>query len=344
MTGKPYRLATGGSRIDRSKPLSFSFDGRMISAFAGDTVASAVMASGQRVMGRSFKYHRPRGVVGLGSEEMNALIGVGVGARHEPNLRATQIELFNGMTTVSQNRWPSLNFDVGAINNRMSRFFPGGFYYKTFMWPRAFWKHVYEPVIRHAAGLGKAPEERDPDTYEHMHIHADVVVVGGGIAGLTAAEAAAAGGVRVLLIDENPVLGGIGDLTAGKVGEVCVADHARAVAGRLAALPNVQILSRTTAVGHFHHNYMMAFERVADHDPSLLANGAPRHRLWKIRAGHIILATGALERPIAFANNDRPASRWPPPCAAWSSAMAWRRAPTASSSPTTMMPTSPPLP
>ena len=306
MTGKPYRLATGGSRIDRSKPISFSFDGKMLPAFAGDTVASAVMAAGQRVMGRSFKYHRPRGVVGLGSEEMNALIGVGVGARHEPNLRATQIELFNGITTVSQNRWPSLTFDVSAINNTLSRFFPGGFYYKTFMWPRAFWKHVYEPVIRHAAGLGKAPEERDPDTYEHMHIHADVVVVGGGIAGLTAAEAAAAGGVRVLLIDENPVLGGIADITAGKVGDVCVADHAKAVAERLAALPNVQILSRTTAVGHFHHNYMMAFERVADHDPSLLANGAPRHRLWKIRAGHILLATGALERPIAFANNDRP--------------------------------------
>ncbi len=306
MTGKPYRLASGGSRIDRSKPLTFSFDGRSLSGFAGDTIASAVQASGQRVFGRSYKYHRPRGVIGLGSEEMNALIGVGVGARHEPNLRATQIELFNGMTAVTQNRWPSLNFDIGALNNKLSRFFPGGFYYKTFMWPRSFWKHVYEPVIRYAAGLGKAPEERDPDTYEHMHIHADVVVVGGGIAGLTAAEAAAAGGVRVLLIDENPVLGGIADLTAGKIGEVSVADYAKAAADRLAVLPNVQILSRTTAVGHFHHNYMMAFERVGDHDPSILANGAPRHRLWKIRAGHIVLASGALERPIAFANNDRP--------------------------------------
>ena len=306
MTGKPYRLASGGSRIDRSKPLTFSFDGRSLSGFAGDTIASAVQASGQRVFGRSYKYHRPRGVIGLGSEEMNALIGVGVGARHEPNLRATQIELFNGMTAVTQNRWPSLNFDIGALNNKLSRFFPGGFYYKTFMWPRSFWKHVYEPVIRYAAGLGKAPEGRDPDTYEHMHIHADVVVVGGGIAGLTAAEAAAAGGVRVLLIDENPVLGGIADLTAGKIGEVSVADYAKAAADRLAVLPNVQILSRTTAVGHFHHNYMMAFERVGDHDPSILANGAPRHRLWKIRAGHIVLASGALERPIAFANNDRP--------------------------------------
>ncbi|MFO1034549.1 MAG: sarcosine oxidase subunit alpha family protein [Hyphomicrobiales bacterium] len=306
MAGKPYRLSTGGSRIDRAKPVSFTFDGRSVQGFAGDTVASAVMAAGQKLFGRSYKYHRPRGVIGMGSEEMNALIGVGVGARHEPNLRATQIELYNGMAAVSQNRWPSLSFDIGAINNRLSRFFPGGFYYKTFMWPKSFWKHVYEPVIRHAAGLGKAAEGRDPDTYEHIHIHADVVVVGGGIAGLTAAETAAASGVRVLLIDENPVLGGIADITAGKVGEGCVADFANAVAARLKALPNVRILTRTTAVGHYHHNYMMACERVADHDPSLLAAGAPRQRLWRIRAGHIIVASGALERPIAFANNDRP--------------------------------------
>jgi sarcosine oxidase subunit alpha len=304
--GKPARLSTGGNRIDRSKPVTFSFDGRSISGFQGDTVASAVMAAGQKLFGRSFKYHRPRGVIGMGSEEMNALIGVGVGARHEPNLRATQIELYNGLATISQNRWPSLSFDIGAVNNKLSRFFPGGFYYKTFKWPRSFWKHVYEPVIRKAAGLGKAAEGRDPDSYEHVHIHADVVVVGGGIAGLTAAEAAAAGGVRVLLIDENPVLGGIADITAGKIGEGCVADYAKAIADRLAAMANVRILTRTTAVGHYHHNYIMACERVADHDPSLLAAGAPRHRLWRIRAGHVIVATGALERPIAFANNDRP--------------------------------------
>jgi sarcosine oxidase, subunit alpha len=306
MTGKPYRLATGGSRIDRTKPLTFTFDGKSVSGFAGDTVASAVQASGQRVFGRSFKYHRPRGVVGLGSEEMNALIGVGVGNRHEPNLRATQIELFPGLAAVSQNRWPSLKYDIGAINNKFSRFLPGGFYYKTFMWPRSFWKHVYEPLIRRSAGLGKAPEGRDPDTYEHMHLHADVVVVGGGIAGLTAAEAAGAAGAKVLLIDENAELGGIADLTAGKIGEGCVVDQVPALVARLKAMAHVRILQRTTATGHFHHNYMMAFERVADHDPAALAAGAPRHRLWKIRAGHIILATGAIERPIAFANNDRP--------------------------------------
>ena len=306
MTGKPYRLAAGGSHIDRSKRLSFQFDGREISGFAGDTLASAVLAQGQKLFGRSFKYHRPRGVVGLGSEEMNALVGVGTGGHMEPNLRATQVEVFDGLSAQSQNRWPSLSFDVGAINSKFSRFIPGGFYYKTFMWPQSFWKHVYEPFIRRAAGLGKAATEPDPDTYEHMHVQVDVLVVGGGLAGLTAAEAAAASGARVMLVDENPVLGGIADLTAGKIGEACVVDHASAVATRLGLKSNVHVLTRTTVVGHYAHNYLMAFERVADHDPALLAAGAPRHRLWKIRATQVILATGALERPIAFANNDRP--------------------------------------
>jgi sarcosine oxidase, subunit alpha len=306
MSGTPYRLPAGGGRIDRTKPVTFSFDGKELRGFAGDTVASAVLASGQVLFGRSFKYHRPRGLVGLGSEEMNALVGVGEGVRHEPNLRATQVEIHDGLAAVSQNRWPSLAHDVGALNNVLSRFIPGGFYYKTFMWPKSFWKHVYEPLIRKAAGLGKAPTGRDPDSYEHMHVHADVLVVGGGIAGLTAASAAAASGVKVLLIDENPVLGGIADLTAGKIGEGCVEDCVPTQIAALAKLANVQVLVRTTVVGHYHHNYLMACERIADHDPTLLAAVAPRHRLWKIRAGHVILATGALERPIAFANNDRP--------------------------------------
>ncbi len=306
MSGSPYRLAKDGNRIDRSKPLSFTFDGRELRGFKGDTLASAVMANGQKLFGRSFKYHRPRGIVGLGSEEMNALIGVNTGARHEPNLRATQIELFDGLAAVSQNRWPSLNFDVGAINSILSRFIPGGFYYKTFMWPQSFWKHVYEPFIRRAAGLGKAPDARDPDSYEHMHLHADVMIVGGGLAGLTAAKAAAASGARVLVVDENSGLGGIDDLTAGIIGEQCIADATPALVEELQAMPNVHILTRTTAVGHFHHNFLMAVERVADHDPSMLVAGAPRHRLWKIRAAQVILATGAIERPIAFANNDRP--------------------------------------
>jgi sarcosine oxidase subunit alpha len=174
------------------------------------------------------------------------------------------------------------------------------------MWPQSFWKRVYEPFIRRAAGLGKAAEGRDPDAYEHMHVHCDLLVVGGGLAGLVAAEAAAAHGLRVVVADENARLGGLDDLTAGMIGEASIDQTTKAIAVRLAALPNVHVLSRTTVVGHFHHNYLMAAERVADHDPALVAQGAPRHRLWKIRARHVILASGAIERPVAFANNDRP--------------------------------------
>ncbi|MBL8908134.1 MAG: (2Fe-2S)-binding protein, partial [Rhizobiales bacterium] len=188
MSASPYRLPAGAGRlIDRNRTVRFTFDGKPMTGYAGDTLASAVMAQGQRLFGRSFKYHRPRGVVGLGSEEMNALVGVGEGSRHEPNLRATQVELHDGLTAVSQNRWPSLALDIGQINGKFSRLLPGGFYYKTFMWPRKFWKEVYEPVIRRAAGLGVAPQGRDPDTYEHIHLHCDILVIGAGIAGLAAA-------------------------------------------------------------------------------------------------------------------------------------------------------------
>ena len=306
MSGKPYRLGQGGRLIERSKKVSFTFDGQPVSGFAGDTLASAVLANGQRVFGRSFKYHRPRGLVGLGSEEMNALVGVGEGARHEPNLRATQVELHDGLVAVSQNRWPSLTFDVGALNSKISRFIPGGFYYKTFMWPQSFWKHVYEPLIRRAAGLGKAPDGRDPDTYEHMHAHCDVLVIGAGIAGLAAAEAAQASGVRVIICDETPRFGGIADLSGGTIEGMPQLDWVRSRAQLLAEADNVHVMTRTTAVGHWHHNHVMLFERVSDHDPKSLAKGTPRHRLWKVRAKQVILATGAIERPIAFANNDRP--------------------------------------
>ncbi|MCB1378473.1 MAG: sarcosine oxidase subunit alpha family protein [Alphaproteobacteria bacterium] len=306
MNGKPYRLSSGGRLIDRARKLHFSFDGKPMTAFAGDTVASAVLANGQRVFGRSFKYHRPRGVIGLGAEEMNALVGVGDGARHEPNLRATQVEIFNGLTALSQNRWPSLNFDIGIVNNKLSRLFPSGFYYKTFMWPKSFWKHVYEPFIRRAAGLGKAPEGRDPDCYEHIHVHCDVLVVGAGVAGLAAAEAAAMSGAKVIIADENPYFGGLADISGGSIDGLSQIDWVATKSRALADAENVHLLARTTVVGHWHHNHVMLFERVADHDPELLNAGVPRHRLWKVRATQVILATGSIERPIAFANNDRP--------------------------------------
>jgi sarcosine oxidase subunit alpha len=303
VSGQPYRLGPGfGRLIDRTRTISFSFDGKALMGFAGDTLASAVMANGQRLFGRSFKYHRPRGVVGLGAEEMNALVGVGEGSRHEPNLRATQVELHDGLVAVSQNRWPSLALDVGAINNRFSRFIPGGFYYKTFMWPRSLWKRLYEPAIRRAAGLGKAPEGRDPDGYEHMHAHCEVLVVGAGVAGIAAAEAASAGGVRVLLVDENARIGGLADISGGTIEGANALDWI----GARSFAPKVRILTRTTCIGHWHHNWLMLFERVADHDPPIADRGQPRHRLWRVRAGQVILATGAIERPLAFANNDRP--------------------------------------
>jgi sarcosine oxidase subunit alpha len=307
--GRPYRLPQGLARerlIDRRRPLAFTFDGRRMTGFAGDTLASALFGNGQRLMGRSFKYHRPRSAVGLGSEEMNALVGVGEGRRHEPNLRATQVELYDGLVAVSQNRWPSLGFDLSATAGKASRLLPAGFYYKTFMWPQSFWKALYEPLIRRAAGLGRATVERDPDAYEHLHVHCDVLVAGGGIAGLAAAEAAAATGARVIIADENAAFGGAADLARATIDGQPATDWADKRVLTLLEADNVHVLPRTTVAGHFHHNYVLMLERVADHDPERIAAGAPRHRLWKVRAKQIVLATGAIERPIAFANNDRP--------------------------------------
>jgi sarcosine oxidase subunit alpha len=309
MAGRPYRVPQGlaGERlIDRSRPLRFSFDGKSMTGFKGDTLASALLANGQRLMGRSFKYHRPRSAVGLGSEEMNALVGVGLGSRHEPNLRATQVELFDGLIAVSQNRWPSLAFDIGGISGSLSRLFPAGFYYKTFMWPQALWKDLYEPLIRRAAGLGRAAKESDPDVYEHIHVHCDVLIAGGGVAGLAAAEAAASTGARVIIADENAAFGGWADLSDETIGGRPQLEWVAERVEALAKAENVHVLNRTTVAGHFHHNHLLMVERVAEHDPALTAAGSPRQRLWKVRAKEIILAAGGIERPICFANNDRP--------------------------------------
>jgi len=309
MAGRPYRVPRGLASerlIDRSRPLRFSFDGRQMTGFQGDTLASALFANGQRLMGRSFKYHRPRSAVGLGSEEMNALVGVGQGNRREPNLRASQVELYDGLVASSQNRWPSLSFDMGGISGSLSRLIAAGFYYKTFMWPQALWKGLYEPLIRHAAGLGTAARERDPDPYEHIHVDCDVLIAGGGVTGLAAAEAAGSTGARVILVDENAVFGGWADLSEETIDGRPQIDWVGERVGALAASENVHILKRTTAAGHFHHNHLLLVERVAEHDPAMLRAGSPRQRLWKVRAKQIVLATGAIERPISFADNDRP--------------------------------------
>jgi sarcosine oxidase, subunit alpha len=297
------RLQKGGRLIDRTKPMSFTFNGKRLQGFAGDTLASALLGADQMLMGRSFKYHRPRGVVASGAEEPNGLVGMGEGARFEPNQRVTTTELFEGAVTASQNHWPSLEFDVGVINNAMARFLPAGFYYKTFMFPRFAWKHVFEPVIRRSAGLGKVPVERDADRYEYAYAFADLVFVGGGIAGLSAALQAGRDGKRVIVLEQNRHWGGRAPMDAVEIDGKSASDWVKGAVEVLDKMANVTLLRRTMASGLYDHGYIMGYERIADHTPG---DGRPRHRLWRIRAGHVVTATGAIERPISFAGNDIP--------------------------------------
>lgn len=297
----------GQGRLTPARTARFSFDGKSYEALEGDTVASALLANGVHLVGRSFKYHRPRGIVSAGPEEPNALIDVARdAARRQPNVRATVQEVFDGMKATSQNRWPSLSFDVGGFNNLLSPFFAAGFYYKTFMWPKAAWEKVYEPFIRRAAGLGTAPTEDDPDHYANRYATCDVLVVGAGVAGLSAALAAAATGARVILCDEQAEAGGA--LHYDRSVTIDAKDGfawAQAAAARLAAMENVTVLTRTTAFGYYNHNFVGLVERVTDHI-ARPDRKAPRERLWQVRAKRVILATGAIERHMVFGNNDRP--------------------------------------
>ena len=301
-----FRTRIGG-RVDRARPLAFSFDGQRFQGLAGDTLASALLANGVHLVGRSFKYHRPRGIVGAGAEEPNALVGLDRGpGRYAPNLRATQIELHDGLAAESQNRWPSLRRDVAALGDLLAPLIPAGFYYKTFMQPASWWARVYEPRIREAAGLGRPPTGSDPDRYTQRHAHCETLVVGAGPAGIAAALAAAARGERVILCDEQAELGG--SLLAETRATIDGRPAADWLAGALAALaarPNVVLLPRTTAFGYFAQNFVALAERVGDHlatpDPDL-----PRERLWQVVAREVVLATGAIERPLVFPENDRP--------------------------------------
>lgn len=294
-----------GGLIDRSKPMRFSFDGQEMQGFAGDTLASALLANNIRLMGRSFKYHRPRGPLTAGSEEPNAIVELRSGARQEPNTRATTAELFDGLTAKSQNRWPSLKYDAMAINDRLSNFFTAGFYYKTFMWPAAFWEKLYEPIIRRAAGLGSLSLQDDPDSYDKGFRHCDLLVIGSGPAGLMAALTAGRAGADVILADEDYMLGGRLNAETFPVGDMAGSDWAAATVAELATMPNVRIMPRTTVIGVFDHGIYSAVERVSDHLP-VPPEGKPRQILWRIYAKHSILAAGSTERTIAFEQNDRP--------------------------------------
>ena len=300
-----HRLPSGGRLIDRNRPHEFTFNGKAMRGFAGDTLAAAMLGAGQTLVGRSFKYHRPRGVLASGSEEPNALVGLGEGARFEPNQRTTTTELFSGLKAVSQNHWPSLDYDVGVVNSKLWRFFPAGFYYKMFIHPRSFWKHIYEPIVRHSAGLGKAPhpETRDADRYEQLYAYCDVLVAGGGIAGLTAALAAAKTGKRVIVMEQTAHWGGRAVVDGAQIDGIRASAWVDGVVSELHGMDNVTVLDRTMVAGVHDHGYALGYQRVADHQPGA---DKPRHRLWRVRAGEIITATGAIERPLSFAGNDLP--------------------------------------
>ncbi|GEO86150.1 MULTISPECIES: sarcosine oxidase subunit alpha [Alphaproteobacteria] len=299
-----YRLAKGGL-IDRAKPVYFTFDGEAMQGLDGDTLAAALLANGQQLVGRSFKYHRPRGILTAGAAEPNALMTIGRGGRTEPNTRATMQELYEGLEAKSQNRWPSLEYDIGAVNGLLSPFLSAGFYYKTFMWPGALWERFYEPAIRKAAGLGKASYEADPDPYEKCWAHCDLLVIGAGATGLMAALAAGRAGARVILLDENARLGGGLLSETALVGGQNAPAFVQTVIAELESLPNVQIMARTTAFGWYDGQVFGAVERVQKH-VAIPASNRPIERLWRIAARKAILATGAEERPLVFGGNDIP--------------------------------------
>ncbi len=295
--------------IDETTIVSFKFDGKEFYGFKGDTLASALIANGIHLLGRSFKYHRPRGIMTSGSEEPNAIVQVNKDTAHtEPNVRATEIEIYDGLEATSQNCWPSVKFDIGGINNLLSPLLPAGFYYKTFMWPASFWEK-YEYFIRKSAGLGKSPTKRDPDIYDHEYIHCDVLVIGGGISGIMAAKTAAENGFKTLLLEEKPNLGGstiYQKSELDKINNQYTSDWLENEISQLKNVKNLEVKTRTSVAAFHGYNFLLARENFTDHLPLNKRDGKIRQRLLKIRAKKVIVSTGSIERPLVFNNNDRP--------------------------------------
>ena len=299
-----HRLSNEGL-INRNKEISFSFNGKKYVGYEGDTLASALLANGVHLVGRSFKYHRPRGFFGAGVDEPNAKLQIQLNGHSEPNVNATEIELVEGIEATSQNCWPSVEFDVGAINNFLNKFFPAGFYYKTFMWPKSFWYKVYEPFIRKAAGLGIASIEKDKERYEHKYEYCDLLVTGSGPAGLSSAYAAAKNGAKVILAEDKPRFGGsllTDDVTIDNLSGKAWTDK---IITELKEMPNMIVKNRSQVFGYYDHNMMVMFETTGDH-LKVKPKYTPRQRLWYIRAKEVLLSTGSIERPIVFGNNDTP--------------------------------------
>ena len=303
MKKQPFRVEGLGD-IERNRPIMFTFNGKTYTGFKGDTLASALLANGVILVGRSFKYHRPRGIFGVGVDDPNALVQIGVHGRSTPNERATTTEIFEGLIAKSVNVWPSLRYDILAINNSFSSMLPAGFYYKTFMWPASFWP-IYEYFIRKAAGLGTVPKFEDPDTYEKKYVHCDLLIVGGGIAGLVAAHVSAKAGTRVILADERANLGGSKFNSEVTINNKPVKKWVSDIESELESIGDCMVLKRTTAVIHSDHNFVVLREKIIkpnNHSSHTMIS----QRLWKVRAKSVIYATGALERPMVFQNNDLP--------------------------------------
>ena len=292
------------SRINTSKIINFTFNGKPYQGFAGDSLASALLANGVNVVGRSFKYARPRGIVGHGMEEPNGIMQLGSGAATVPNLKVTQIELYEGLEASSVNGWPSVNYDVMSWLGAFGRLMPPGFYYKTFMYPQKLWM-TYEHFIRKAAGLGKSPVEDDPDSYDTINQHCDVLVVGAGPSGLMAALEAGLAGARVIIADEQSEFGGTLLASNEKFDSQSANDWLVAIFSQLSSLRNVKCLTRSTVFGYYDHNFLTILERCTDH-LGITASSGPRQYMHKVRAKQVVLATGAFERPLVFAHNDIP--------------------------------------